>query len=172
VGRGIIVALAVSLAVNVLLGGFIAGQMAAGPEAAEPRRHFELWRHGHDDFSDLPPTVRENLKRAFLASREKGGAVREEARALHQKFVAVISADVWDRSAADAVAADYEALEASTRAGIARLIVEAADGLSAEDRRALARHFERRGERGWRKHHIRFDDGEDDGPPPGAPPPD
>lgn len=145
-GRGIAVALALSLAANVFLGGFVAGKIAGGPRFHHGPPGFDLKRGGHEDFADLPPAARERLKDAFLAHRADGKEMRREARALHEEFVAVLGAEPWDRAAADAVVAKFEAAEIAGRASMARLLVEAADGLSAEDRKALAAHLEKRGD--------------------------
>jgi uncharacterized membrane protein len=147
VGRGIAVALALSLAANVFLGGFVAGKIAGGPRFHHGPPGFDMKGAGHEEFADLPPAARESLKEAFLARRADGADMRREARALHEEFVAVLIAEPWDRAAADAVVAKFEAAEIAGRAGMARLLVEAADGLSAEDRKALAKHLEKRGER-------------------------
>lgn len=164
-GRGIAVALALSLAANVFLGGFVAGKIAGGPRFHHEPPGFDMKRGGFEAFADLPPAVRERLKETFLAHRAAGAEMRRSSRALHEEFVAVLSAETWDRAAADAVVAKFEDLEIASRAGMARLLVEAADGLSAEDRKALARHLEKRGAE--RRRHGRR------GPPPeGAPPPD
>jgi len=146
VGRGIAVALALSLATNVFLGGYVAGKIAGVPRLHHGPPGFDMSRGGHGEFSDLPPSARESLKEAFLAHRADGAVMRREARALHEELIAVLIAEPWDRAAADAVVAKFEAAEIAGRAGMAKLLVEAADGLSAEDRKALAKHLEKRGE--------------------------
>jgi len=159
VGRGIVVALAASLAANVFLGGFVAGRLFGG-EAGAASRHGHSSRHGgREDFADLPPAARDSLKRAYLAHRAEGRGAYEEMKALHDDFVRVLSADEFDRAAALAIAEKADALERSGRASLIQLVVSAADGLSVEDRKALARHIEARGAR-WkdRRHHR-------DGPP-------
>lgn len=149
-GRGVIIALALSLAANVFLGGFLAGRIAGGPGFHHAHHGPEFRRHAMEEFADLPPAARESLKRAFIAHRREAGDMRKEALALHKEFVSVIGAETFDRPAAEAVIAKIEAVEQRGAAGMARLVVEAAAGLSPEDRRALAEHFDRR-ERGWRE---------------------
>lgn len=179
-GRGIAVALALSLAANVFLGGFVAGRIAGRPHFGEPPPDLALRRGAPDDFADLPPAARDSLKRVFIAHRAEGADLRRKAGALHREFAAALGADVFDRAAAEAIVDRIAAVEVSGRAGMARLLVEAAEGLSAEDRKALARHLERRGDK-------RFERGErymrrvgprrggaqeapPDGPPPEGPP--
>lgn len=164
-GRGIVIALALSLAANVFLGGFVAGRLAGGPHDHDGP-HVFMFRHGGlEAFSDLTPAARESLKRAFIEHRAASRGGFRETRKLHEEFVKVLGADVYDRAAADALVAKFEAAENSGRAGMARVLVEAAEGLSAEDRKSLAKHIEKRGGH-WKGHR-----GPGDGPPPEGPPP-
>lgn len=163
-GRGIIVALALSLAANVFLGGFVAGRFVGGENDRGGDR-LSAFRHGDaHEFSDLPPAARESLKRAFIAHRAEGREAYREMKALHREFIDVLSADEFDRAAADAIAAKADAMDRSGRSSLIKLIAEAAEGLSVEDRKALARHIEKR-----RPHHKRRH-GRSAPPPPDAPP--
>ncbi len=164
-GRGIVIALALSLAANVFIGGFVFGQMAGGPLDRGGLHGFAMRHGGPEGFSDLTPAARESLKRAFEARRAASKEEFRAVRALHEEFVKVLGAEVYDRAAAEALAAKFEAAESLGRAGIARIVIEAAEGLPAEDRKSLAAHIERRGERwkGRRDHRG--------GPPPEEAPP-
>lgn len=144
-GRGIVIALALSLAANVFLGGFVAGRMAGGPHHRDGAPAFSMRRDGPDGFSDLTPAARDSLRRAFKARRAASREQFRAARELHEEFVDILGADVYDRAAAEALAAKFEAADNFGRAGMARLIVDAADGLSMEDRKSLAEHIDRRG---------------------------
>lgn len=169
-GRGVAIALAVSLAANVFLGGVIAGRLT-GPSLPHGERGEHSFHRGMDAFKDLPPAARDSLKRAFMQHRAASKADFDQMRTLHNEFVAVLGADVFDRGAAEAIAVQFETLENSRRAGMARLLIDAAEGLSAEDRKALAAHVDRRG--GWRGGHHRMRRGQNgDEPPPGPPPAD
>ena len=164
-GRGIVIALALSLAANVFLGGFVAGRLAGGPnDHGGP--HVFMFRHhdGPEEFSDLTPAARESLKRAFIGQRAASREDFRETRKLHEEFVKVLGAEVYDRAAAEALVAKFEAAEISGQAGMARILVEAAEGLPAEDRKSLAKHIERRGG------HWKGRRGPEDGPPDGPPP--
>lgn len=169
-GRGIVIALALSLAANVFLGGFVAGRLAGGPHDHDGP-HVFMFRHGGpEEFSDLTPAARESLKRAFIEHRAASREDFREARKLHEEFVKVLGADVYDRAAADALVAKFEAAETAGRAGMARILVEAAEGLSAEDRKSLANHLEKRGGH-WKGYRGRHPDGSppevspEEGPP-------
>jgi uncharacterized membrane protein len=171
-GKGIAVALALSLAANVFLGGFVAGKVAGGPQFHRSSQGLDFKRAGPEEFDDLSPAVRERLKRAFIAQKAKSEGGRREAHALYKELVAVLRADVWDRPAAEAIAARFEAIEKRSRADMAMVLVEAAEEMSAEDRKALAAHLERRGDRGFKHRHRRRgsrNDAPKDMPPP--PPP-
>lgn len=159
-GRGIIIALAASLAANVFLGGFVAGRLIGGDADGASGRGISSRHGGREAFADLPPAARDSLKRAYLAHRAEGRGAADELKALHRDFVRVLSAEDFDRAAALAIADKADALERSGRTSFIKLVVNAADGLSVEDRKALARHIEARGAR-WkgRRHHR-------DGPPP------
>ena len=163
-GRGIVIALALSLAANVFLGGFVAGRFAGGPHDQEGPHAFMFRHGGPEEFSDLTPAARDSLKRAFVAHRAASKDEFREARELHEEFVNVLGAEIFDRAAAEALVAKFEASDTSGRARMARVIVEAAEGLSAEDRKSLAKHIEKRGGH-WKRHK-----GHPDGPPPEGPP--
>ncbi len=170
--KGIAVALALSLAANVFLGGFVAGKIAGGPHFSKASHGVDFGRAGPGDFDDLPPAVRERLKSAFVAHHVKSEDARREARELNKDFVKALRAEVWDRAAAEAIAARFEAIEKRSRADMAMVLVEAADEMSAEDRKALAAHLERRGDRAFKHRHERRgsrDDAPEEMPPP--PPP-
>jgi uncharacterized membrane protein len=168
-GKGIAIALALSLAANVFLGGFVAGRIAGGPHFSKGSHGMDFRRGGPDDFDDLPPAVRERLKSAFIAQHAESEDARREARELHKDFVNVLRADIWDRAAAEAIAAKFETIERSSRADMTMVLVEAADSMSADDRKALAAHLERRGDRGFKRRHGRREGREE--PPDDAPPP-
>lgn len=173
-GRTVTILLALSLAANVFLGGFVAGRIA-GPNLPVFDRH-DGGRPGHGphrgdphaEFDELPPAAREKLRALFRQNRESFAATFRDGRALHQEFVSVLTAETFDRAAAEAVALKIEAFDRERRPSMPRLIIEAMDGLPVEDRRALARIVERRmiedmKGRGPRLHR-RFRDG--DAPPP------
>ncbi len=143
-GRGIAIALALSLAANVFMGGFVIGGIAGGPGFHAGPHGFDFRRGGKEHFADLPEPARVALKQAFIAHREDGREERRAAHEIHREFIEALGADVFDRAGAEAIVAKFETVETSERAGMAALLVEAAASLSAEDRKALARHLKRR----------------------------
>lgn len=169
-GRGIIVALGLSLAANVFMGGFIFGKIAGGPRHQGLPGGFDMRRGDPEDFADLPPAARAALLDAYAGRRGEAAAVHRDMRALRKEFIAVLRADAFDRATAEALAAKFEALEGTARGAAPKLIIEAAATLSAEDRRALADHLDRRfaKRRGARDLHRPR---RDDRPRPEEPPP-
>lgn len=149
-GRTVTILLALSLAANVFLGGFVAGRIA-GPKLPGFDRHHGGHHAGGPlrgdrfaDLDELPPAAREKLKALFRQNRESFVATFRDERALHREFVSVLTAETFDRAAAEAVAAKIEAFNRDRRQSTPRLIIAAMDGLSVEDRRALAAIVERR----------------------------
>lgn len=160
-GRGIAVLLALSLAANVFLGGFVAGKVFSGRDG-HGKSHVALRHHdAMDGLSEMTPAARESLKRAYMTYREGSRDRHEKTLALKSEFAAAIGADQFDRAAIEAIIEKLEAAEASGRSGMARLIVDAAEDLSLEDRKSLAKYLEKRNSR-WKHHKGRMKDAGDD----------
>jgi Spy/CpxP family protein refolding chaperone len=147
-GRTIGILLALSLAANVFLGGFVMGRVA-GPglpgfghergEGGHGARH-----GGRDDFRELSPAAREKVRASFRKGRKEMAAAVRDSDALREEFIRVLTAETFDRAAAEAVAARIEAFEKERRPSMSRVIIDVMDGLSAQDRRIVARLVERR----------------------------
>jgi Spy/CpxP family protein refolding chaperone len=148
-GRTIGVLLALSLAANVFLGGFVAGRIAAPNLPGFDRAVGARALDGHGSgprrgFDELPPAAREKMRAAFKEKRAEFAASFREARALREEFARILTAETFDRAAAEAVAAKIEAFEDKRRRSSPRLVIEMMDGLPVEDRRALAALVESR----------------------------
>lgn len=147
-GRTIGILLALSLAANVFLGGFVAGRIAApnlpgfGPDRGNERHDGR--GGGRHDFDDLSPAAREKFRALFRENRREIAAAFREDRAQLDEFFSVLTAETFDRAAAEAVAAKLDVLEDKRRRAIRRLAIEVMDGLSLEDRRAVADLVKRR----------------------------
>lgn len=172
-GRTIGVLLALSLAANVFLGGFVAGRIALPglPAFDHARGHDERGHRGggRHRFDDLPPLARERMKAAFVKKRDEFAATFREGRALRDEFVSTLTAETFDRAAAEAVAAKIDAFEEKRRGSMPRLVIEMMDGLPVEDRRAIAALVEKRMTEEMagpgRRRHGRGEPPPDDGPP-------
>jgi uncharacterized membrane protein len=136
VNRGVIIALALSLAANVFLGGFVAGRMVGprfhGPPPALSDDLMAISREA------LPPQALKELRRTMLAQRDTFREIRRENAGIRLAFIEAISAEEFDRAKADAAAARIAAAEGERRARAAAMLVEVAAKLSPEDRKAFA----------------------------------
>lgn len=175
--RTLTVLLIVSLAANVFLGGFVAGRMIGGP----PHRNFVhsidaspgfKWRMG-ENLSALSPEARDAFRKAFGDSRERLVKNFRETRRLRQALSDALAADPWSRAEVEAALADLRAADNAQQAALAELMVDAFEGLSAADRKALVEAMEKRG----RPHEMRMrmrdefrGPGERDRDRPGPPP--
>ncbi|MEQ8176898.1 MAG: periplasmic heavy metal sensor [Amphiplicatus sp.] len=180
--RGLTILLALSVAANVFLGGFVAGRLLGGPP------HDKLIHTGDGgrafsfkiaaELDDLSPDAREAFRKVFGESRERLIRNHREAKRLRKALSDALAADPWNRTQAEAALAELRAAESAQQAALATLLIDAFEGLSAEDRKALTSAMDNR-ER--RKKHMRLPDkriGDRDGPPPlppgegdGFPPP-
>lgn len=129
-GRGIAIALALSLAANVFLGGFVVGRLAApkppvGGAAPVAARGFS-------------EPAKAAMERAYQARR---GEVRERALALRAAFVDlrdVLEAEDFDPDAAAAAFARLREARLGAQTLQEEIFIAGAKNLSAEDRRGLA----------------------------------
>lgn len=180
--RGLTILLALSIAANVFLGGFIAGRLLGGPphdrliHPAEGGRAFSFKVAAEID--ELSPEAREAFRKVFGESRERLIKNHRETKRLRKALSDALAADPWNRTQAKAALAELRAAESAQQAALATLLIDAFEGLSAEDRKALTSAMDKR-ER--RKMHMRLPDkrlGDPDGPRPlppgegdGFPPP-
>lgn len=166
--RGLAIALFASLAVNIFLGGFVAGRLAGGhPHAGFGHRPpHEAGLMMFPDLDVLSPAGRESFREIFAARHQ---TLRERHRDLSRRraaFTAALAADPWDRAKAEAALAELKAATDEQETAFASLIIDAFEGLSTEDRKALVEAASRQG--GWRHRkgkRLRA------GPPEDFPPP-
>lgn len=157
------VLLALSLAANVFLGGFIAGRLL-GPHGMH---HGGPRGPGAFEAQAMTPEGREIVRAAFKAERESLIASKRESVRLRAQVSEALAAEPFDRAAVERAVEALQAEDAAHRRRVATILIAAAGKLSPADRKALAeRHFDQR--RGKRAKMMRYF-GEDDGAP--APPP-
>ncbi len=145
-GRGLIVALLLaSLAANVFLGGFVAGRLL-GASQIEEARPDEIAgpppRGGRGgpfpgDPSKLPPEVREVFRDAFIVNRAGLRSNRRAVLDARRDLAEILSADEWDRAAVEAAMARVRAAHDAEAAGQSKLMIDALEKLSVEERKAL-----------------------------------
>lgn len=162
--KGLAIALFLSVAVNIFLGGFAVGRFAGGPRhphAEHPSMHAGPMMA--PNVEALSPQGRTAFHSVFEAERE---ALRQRHSALKERraaFAAVLLAEPFDRAAAEAALKDLHAVTAEQQSAFAALMIDAVEKLSGEDRKALAKSIVDGGH--WRprkrRHHRR-----DEFPPP------
>lgn len=157
--------LALSLAANVFLGGYLFGQ-AFGP----PGPHHRGLRGSEVAFEGrvLSPAGREIVRAAFRERREDLLAHGRESHAARAAVAEALGAAPFDRARLEAALALHQAKEAERHRGVAAALIDAAEQLSPEDRKALAaEHFRpRHGRRGTVKRLIGETPRGPEGPPP------
>lgn len=175
-GRGVTIALLVSLAFNILAVGFIGGRFIGHHGAFPPsheRTHFArpgaFWGGG----KGLPPENRDAFVAVFRQHREELHAVNDEVRKARQAFTDAVGAPDWDRAAVENALSVVKAAEAKREALMSSLFIDAMETLPPEQRRMLTE----RGERYRHGRHKRFrrhgmDRPWDDSDTPPPPPPD
>ena len=170
-GRGIAIALALSLGANIFLGGFVAGRMLHGVAGDRPPVGDYRGEKGGRG-PELSDAARDKMRAVFKAHRPEFRQSMKEARALHAEFTRLLTAKTFDRAAVEDVAERLAAYEGERRAQFTRLIIETVDGMSLEDRKALAASFPERQFGPRRSHHRRPKWNRArprPGPPPAAP---
>jgi Spy/CpxP family protein refolding chaperone len=173
--RGLIVLLALSLAANVFLGGFVAGRFFGGP-------HHRVLMHGmHDrgpgmfrDTDVLSEEGQEAFRAVFKEKRDELRPSFRETRRLRDELGAALAADPWDRPRVENAFAALREIEGAHQAAFSQTLIDAFEKLSAADRKALVEAAHKRRE-DWRERRKRRRGGHDgdgppDGPPPGDPP--
>lgn len=157
--------LALSLAANVFLGGFVAGRLV-GPQGFHHRGH----RGAEATFEAraLSPEGREIVRAAFKEQREALFGSARESRKRRDAVAAALAADPFDRAGVEAAVAAFRETDAEHRRAIAKTLIDAAEKLSVEDRKSLAasQFGAAHGRRGRMMRLLH-----EDGPPPGETPP-
>jgi uncharacterized membrane protein len=154
--RGLIIALVVSLGVNLfvvgaLFGAFVLGQRMHAFHPG-PRQLGPLWAAA----SDLPPERQQAFRQALRgAAGEVGGELRQARQARREAWLSLKS-EPFDPAAVTAALGRARGLEMQARAEVERRIVDFAAALTPAERARLA---ERLAHAGPRRR----------GPPPGPP---
>lgn len=151
--RGLMVLLALSMTANVGL-GFIAGRHLASP--SPPPGPPPAFARGFGmrltpDLEALSPEARAAFRRVFDERRDTLKHNHHETRRLRNELSRALAADQWSRTEVDAAVAALRSAESAQQAAMSQLIVEAFEGLSAADRKALVEAMDKR-----REHVGRF----------------
>lgn len=169
--RGLTILLAISVAANVFLGGFVAGRLLGGPpqgkhvhSSFDGGRSFN-WKMGRE-IEELSPEAREAFRNVFAESRERLIENHRETKRLRKALSEALAADPWSRTQVEAAHAELRAAESAQQAALAELLIDAFEGLSAEDRKALTSAMDKRDMRKMRMRMHDKREGGRDGPPP------
>lgn len=168
--RGLMILLLCSLAANVFLAGFVGGRVlgesphAKGERRAPPPGGMIMIR----DFGALPPDARESFRVVFRDRKPELRQSYHELRRRREAFAEALAADVWDRARVETALNDLRAVEGAHQTTLAHLIIDAFEGLSADERKAVIEAQAKRRDawRDRRKIRIRKGPGEKFSPPP------
>lgn len=155
--RTLAILLFVSLAANVFFGGFIVGRLIGGPPSFEspPGHHRWADRFGHDHAAaTLSDKGRETLRDVFEAHRGEIKAGYREIRRLRRAYAEILAADPWNRPRAETALKTLQEAEAAHEETMGRVLLDALERLSVEDRQALIERMEKK-RRKWRREDRR-----------------
>jgi uncharacterized membrane protein len=151
-GRNLRLALIVSLALNVLIIGGVAGTLLAS-------RHHGWKGHGNRAFGllgfarTLPPERAEKIRQRMASGKANLSALRKAERQAREEARGILAEEPFDAEkfkAALSRAAEAEAKEKSARMS---LLAETAAELTPEERRQLHNWFEKRRARSRRERY-------------------
>jgi len=143
--RGLIVALVVSLALNLFLAGLIVGGVVVARRAAELRppamaqNRFPLWRAG----DELPFPKRRAFRQVF---RQAGLETRDDirqSRAIRREAIAALEADAFDAKAVVGEMNRARQMDTAARGQVEARIMDFAATLTPEERKVLAEGLRR-----------------------------
>ena len=151
-GRGLRWALGLSLALNLIVLGFIGGAAwrLAGPDAPDRHGRHAVASYGAAFVRALPPRAQRQLHRSL---RRDPGTLpgRAERRALYEELVAVLRADTFDRAAVEAIFARQAEMAQRVQSRGQAGWLEIVSGMDAEGRAQVADRLEEGLKRGPRK---------------------
>ncbi len=162
-GRGVIIGLTLSIALNVFAVGFISGRIISDDKTPPPismgrgDSPFGLMRHA----SVLPPESREAFRDIVRAELPSMRDRRRQTHVMRRELAELIAAPEFDREAVKAKMTELDALQSGQRSAFNDAFVNALATLSAEDRRLLVeqagKHRNRHGHerRKQRREHWR-----------------
>lgn len=141
-GRGLIIALILSLAVNVFAVGFIAGRLISeekpAPQAQANNKGglespLRMMRYAET----LPPEIRDDFREKIREQLPTLRRQQREVRRIRGEIVDLLAADEWDRDAVMLKAAEMAQAQERQRQALYAAFINAFEMLPAEDRKQL-----------------------------------
>lgn len=147
--------LALSLAANVFLGGFVAGRLLGGPGLHRP----PLGAHGMGPprpaliaaAESLSPEGREIFRKTFESEGAKLRADFGRSGELRRAFAEALAAEPFDRARSEAALAAMQAADAESHRAASLLFIEAAEKMTPADRAVLVEAYRNRHRKAWRE---------------------
>lgn len=127
------IVLAVSLLLNVGLAG-MAGSFVY--KKHQHKKYMESVRGGSPEAND---EVRTKMREHFRGSRDEIKQSFQESRVAHKSLIDTLTADEFDHAAFEKAAQDFVDSQQSMMTLKIKMIGDIAEGLSSEDRKAMAR---------------------------------
>lgn len=134
-GRVGIIALAASLAVNVFLGGFVAGRMLGPSDQRSGAERFTQ-QALTGEYAETSPATRAAFRKAYADRREEMRLGRAEARAARLAFLEAAGSDQWDRAAVEAALENVKTIERKRETARSALLLDALESMQADERKA------------------------------------
>lgn len=141
-GRGVMIALAVSLGLNFLIAGYVLHDVIdsdppSPPPAADMRGGFNNPGGLMRVAGALPPESRRAFRRAIRAELPDMRTHHQEMRRLRGELRMLMEAEQWDEAAVAQKMEDIRNVQARQRAAFDKALVSALGSISAEDRELL-----------------------------------
>ena len=173
--RKLAIALAVSVGLNMFLGGAIASAWLVKRHYGDLRPPAQAGMAGDFDFrGGLAALDKDARPIARRIRQEYGPRLRDAGKAMHdarREVGRMIRADTIDPAELEAALAELRKRSDEAQAAMHGVLMEAIRGLTPEQRRKFLEAAMQRGPRGDRRPPLGGPDGPPPGMPPGGPPP-
>lgn len=131
-------ALGVSLIVNLGLGGYVAGQHLRPEPPKQERPHGPRGHERPEGMPDVSREERREVRQLMRRGFEAAGAELEARRAAERQLAAVLTAEPFDRTAAEAALHELRDADTRMRDRIGLEVIAGLDELSPDQRAWVA----------------------------------
>ncbi len=141
-GRGLIIILVVSLALNVFAAGFFSGRVISkeGPplrQAQEQRMRIDSPFALMNYAGELPPEIRDDFRGQIRGKLPVLRRQHQDTQKLRRELADLIAADEWDRDAVMAKSEEIKAAQDRQREVFNAAFIDAIETLPAAERKKL-----------------------------------